>query len=90
MRQRPLYLEGAVDEKMMRIVGFDTAEEQHECVLLNADGLEELHLKCRNCGAVHGAMMPQELMTCGMTPSRPPCEAKLPSSGVIIGLRSEM
>lgn len=35
-------------EKGVRIVGFDTAEEVHEVVLLDLDGVEEMHLECRN------------------------------------------
>lgn len=37
-----------MEEKVVRIVGFDTAEEQHEGVLLTRDGEEELAFKCRN------------------------------------------
>jgi len=37
-----------VSEETVRVVGFDTAEEQHEGVLLGLDGTEEMHLKCRN------------------------------------------
>lgn len=37
-----------MSEKEDRIVGFDTAEERHEVVLLDRDGKEELHFKCKN------------------------------------------
>lgn len=35
-------------EKVERYVGFDTAQERHEAVLLNLDGTEEIRLKCTN------------------------------------------
>jgi transposase len=35
-------------EGKIRIVGIDTAEEQHEWVLLTNAGKEEMHFKCRN------------------------------------------
>jgi len=35
-------------EKVERYVGFDTAQERHEAVLLSSDGAEEIRVKCKN------------------------------------------
>jgi transposase len=37
-----------MEKSDVRFVGFDTAQEQHEVVLLDSDGEEESWLKCRN------------------------------------------
>jgi len=38
----------AVGEKVSRYAGFDTAQEQHEAVLLDQGGGEEIWVKCKN------------------------------------------
>lgn len=48
VQQGPLYLEVVMRGERNRVVGIDTAEEQHEGVLLDGDGAEEWHFVCRN------------------------------------------
>jgi transposase len=43
-----LYWEVVMEKRGVRFVGFDTAQEQHEVVLLDSEGEEESWLKCRN------------------------------------------
>ena len=45
-----------MEGKKVRVVGFDTATEEHECVLLGIDGNEDRSLSCRNrCKSIEEA-----------------------------------